>query len=71
MRYTAKDPDIRDVAPGELWVGVMDKPVPHIAIAIGTDDDDVVIVSRFKADEALLMGQELIRCANVISAPNN
>jgi hypothetical protein len=73
VRYTAeKNPDIRDVPAEEVWVGAIDDPKPHVAIATRSkDEDELVLVCRFKPDEARQVGQELIRLANTLAAPNN
>jgi hypothetical protein len=72
MRYTALNADVREVPAGEVWVGIIDDPKPHVAIATRrADDDELILVCRFKPNEARLMAQELGRLANTFNAPNN
>jgi hypothetical protein len=72
MRYTEeKNPDLRTVPAGEIWVGVIPADRPYIAIASRLDDDEAVIVCRFSSSEAMGMAQELIRLAASIEAPEN
>jgi septum formation inhibitor-activating ATPase MinD len=67
MRWTKqRNPDIRDVRDGELWVGIMDDPRPHIALA--TKNDGKLFVSRFSAKDARDMGLQLIDFADVLDA---
>jgi hypothetical protein len=71
MRYTEeKNPDLRTVPAGEIWVGVIPADKPYIAIAFWLDDD-LVIACRFGASEAMGMAQELVRLAASIEAPKN
>lgn len=71
MRYTAENVDVREVAAGELWIGVIPQPVPHVVICTRDSHDDAVNVSRFRPHEARQMGEELIRLALTVDAPNN
>lgn len=70
MRWTEKNPDIHDINPGELWVGVMENPRPHVVIAARSDEENIVL-SRFDPAEARQIGEQLIRFAHTISAPDN
>ena len=72
MRWTEQNPDIRDVAPDEVWVGVIPADKPYVAIATRDDDaDNVVIVFRLGPADARGMAAELLRLAAEIDAPNN
>ena len=73
MRYTEKrNASLHEVPPGEVWAGVIDKPRPHVAIAIASpDEDDLTVVCRFSPEEARQMGEELIRVALTANAPYN
>ena len=71
MRNTVVDADVREVPAGEVWVGALAKPRPHVAIATRDKGDDLVVVCRFTAEEAQRLGGELIRLALSISAPQN
>ncbi len=56
MRYTEQaDPRVRDIPGGELWLGTVADPHPH-----------VVLATRAQA-----MAHELKRLALTISAPHN
>jgi hypothetical protein len=70
MRWTEKDPDVRGVAPYELWTGIIALPRPHVTIVV-RDDDDIVHVARFKGDDAREIGEQLIRFADELNAENN
>ena len=73
MRYTDENADVREVPAGEMWVGMIPNPRPHIAFATKLDDNEgeLVVLSRFKPSQAFEMGCELIRLAAAIEAPNN
>jgi hypothetical protein len=73
VRYTAEpNPDIREVPAGQLWVGTVLEPSPHVVLATRQEDEEpLALVFRFEAAEAILLAQELISLANTISAPNN
>jgi hypothetical protein len=73
MRYTAeKDPDVRTIPAGEIWVGVIHAERPYIAIASRLDgDESPVVLTRFGSAEARGMAEELIRLAASIDAPRN
>jgi hypothetical protein len=72
MRRTGLNSDVREVPAGEVWVGMIDDPAPHVAIATRSeDDDDLVLVCRFKPDEARHVGKEILRLAMTVSAPDN
>ncbi|MEJ7567428.1 MAG: hypothetical protein WKF41_04100 [Gaiellaceae bacterium] len=70
MRYTEENTDIRTVPAGELWVGIINAPQPYIAIATRLDDE-VIIVSRLSARDALEMAGELVRLSDTLNARNN
>lgn len=73
MRYTEeKHPDVREVPAGEVWVGMIPEPKPHVALATRSqDEDDLILVCRFRPDEARRMGEMLIRLAMTATAPEN
>ena len=74
MRYTEKpNQDVREVPAGETWVGIIPNPRPHVAFATKLDDNEgeLVVLSRFKPQDAYAMGCELIRLAASIQAPCN
>ena len=73
MRYTEEaNPDVREVPAGQVWVGVIDKPVPHVALATASkEEDDLTVVCRLKPEEARQMGEELIRVALTVIAADN
>jgi len=71
VRYTAENTDVREVPVGEVWVGVISIPRPHVVIATRSKTDGDTIVARFKPFEARRMGEELIRVALAVDAPNN
>ena len=70
MHYTEKDVGVREIPAGELWVGIIAAPQPHIAIATRLDDE-VIIVSRLSARDALEMAEELVQLARALDARNN
>lgn len=70
MHSTEEDAYVREIPAGELWVGIIDAPQPYIAIATRLDDE-VIIVSRLSACEALEMAGELCRLELALTAPNN
>lgn len=71
MRYTEeRNPDLRTVPAGEIWMGVVPADKPYIAIATQLDAD-VVIACRFSASEACEMAAEMVRLAASIEAPRN
>ena len=69
MRWTEENPDVRDVAEGELWAGIMDLPRPHVALVTRTDGK--IRFHRFHPDEARAMGEELINFADQLNAVDN
>lgn len=72
MRYTAENTDVREVPAGEVWVGTVPDPAPHVVIATRSDDeDDLILVCRFKPYEAFRFGEELMRLALAVEASNN
>jgi hypothetical protein len=73
MRYTTeKDPDVRTIPAGEIWVGIIPKPQPYIAIASRLDgDESLVVCHRLASADAQAMASELVRLAAEIEAPNN
>lgn len=75
MRYTDREnANILEVPPHQMWCGIIDQPVPHIALATGgmdEDGDDLRLVFRLSAGEARQMANELIRLASTLAAPNN
>lgn len=77
MRRTEQaDPRVRDIPAGELWVGTLADPHPHVVLAWrpnpGEDEsDDLAVIVRLEAGEAIQMGDELQRLAFTIGAPNN
>lgn len=73
MRYTEeRNPDVRTIPAGEIWVGVIPAKRPYVAIIARLDgDESPVVVTRFGAVEARGMASELIRFAAEIEAPNN
>jgi len=75
QRYTDQpNQNILEVPPHQMWVGIIDQPAPHIALATcGSDEDgdDLRLVFRLSADEATQMAGELMRLANTLAAPNN
>ena len=69
MRYTEQpDQDVRAVPAGEVWVGIIHSPRPHVAIATRRDGDPVV-VARLNARDALDMAFELARFAHTLDPP--
>jgi hypothetical protein len=69
---TEKNPDVRFINSEEIWVGIIPKPRPYVAIASRLDGDDApVAVCRFGSAEARGMTQVLIQLAAEIEAPNN
>jgi hypothetical protein len=73
MRYTEeKNPDVRKVPPGEVWVGIIPAERPYIVIVSRLDGDEPpVVLMRFGSVEARGVAAELIRLAAEIEAPNN
>jgi hypothetical protein len=69
VRWTEKDPDVRDVAEGELWVGAMGYPLPHVVLATRKGED--VHVQRFRPADARDMGEQLIAFAEKITPAYN
>ncbi len=72
MRYTEeKNPDLRTVPAGQLWVGIIAAPEPHIGIATQLDDGGRIMVSRLNSRDALEIADELVRLARKLAAQNN
>ncbi len=72
MRYVDHpDLDLRAVPRGEVWVGLVDDPFPHVAIAIRLAEGDRVMLSRLSGPDALDLAGQLARLSYVIAAPNN
>ena len=73
MRHTAEpNADVRDVPPGEVWVGVLDDPARVVLVTPSIDDTDAItLMCSLKPDEARQMGQELIRAAASVLAHDN
>ena len=76
MRYTEADLRVRDIPGGELWLGTVADPHPHVVFATRAqedqnDEDDLVVVWHLEAGEAMTMAHELKRLALTIAAPNN
>ena len=70
MRWAGPDPSVDEVAEGELWIGVMDLPLPHVALVTRSKGEDVR-VHRFKPEDAHEMGEQLIAFAAELNAANN
>ncbi len=71
-RYTEENANVRTIPAGEIWVGIILKPRPYIAIASRRhDDDEVVLVCQFGPVQARGMASELIRLAAELAAPLN
>lgn len=72
-RYTEeRNPDVRTVPAGEIWVGIIPADRPYIAIASRLDgEDSPVVCHRFGSVEARGMAAELRRLAAELEAPNN
>jgi len=66
MRWTQANPDLRTVPAGETWVGIIMKPVRHVAIASRAGGRDVQVM-RFHPDEAREMGEQLIQIAGTVA----
>jgi hypothetical protein len=73
MRYTEeRNPDVRTVPAGEIWVGIIPAARPYIAIASRLNgDESPVVCHRFGSVEAQGMAAELVRPAAELEAPNN
>jgi len=72
MRYTEQpDQDVRAIPAGEVWVGIIDAPIPYIGIATRLDDDERVMVVRLGAVDALALARVLSRLELALAAPNN
>ena len=63
MRWVGPNPDVRDVDQGEMYIGIVEVPWPHIAISSRTRAGSVH-VARFGAEEAKAMGEQLIAFAD-------
>jgi nicotinamide mononucleotide (NMN) deamidase PncC len=72
MRYTEEtDPSVLEIPAGQVWVGIIAAPTPHIVITTRLEDDTDVIVARFNASDAMDMAAELARLANALEAQKN
>jgi len=72
MRYTEEpDQHVLEVSAGQVWVGIIAAPTPHIGIATRLEDDTDVIVARFNAGDAMDIAGELARLARELEAQNN
>ncbi len=72
MRYTEEaDASVLEVPAGQVWVGIIAAPTPHVVIANRLDDGSSVAVARFNASDAMGMAAELARLANELDAQNN
>ncbi len=72
MRYVDQPGlDLRAVPPGQVWVGLIDDPYPHVGIAIRLGEEDRIMLSRLSGPDALDMAGQLARLSYVIAAPNN
>jgi hypothetical protein len=69
MRWVGPDPDVREVEEGQLWIGVMSLPRPHVALVTRRGED--VRIQRFKPEDAREMGEQLIAFADQLNADNN
>ncbi len=72
MRYTEQtDPNVLEIPAGQVWVGIIAAPTPHVVIANRLDDGSSVAVARFNASDAMGMAAELARLANELEARSN
>ncbi len=72
MRYVDQPGlDLRAVPLGEVWVGLIDDPHPHVGIAIRLGEGDRIMLSRLSGLDALDLAGQLTRLSHVIAAPNN
>ncbi len=69
MRWAGPDPDVGEVEEGQLWIGVMEFPRPHVALVSRRGED--VRIQRFKPEDARDMGERLIALAAELNAANN
>ena len=69
MRMVGPDPSVDEVEEGQLWIGVMEFPLPHVALVTRQGGD--VKVQRFKPEDARQMGEQLIAFADELNASNN
>ncbi len=71
MRYTEQpDQDVREVPPGEVWVGVLEDPA-RVVLVTPSSDGGVILMCSLKPDESRQMGAELIRAAATVLAADN
>ncbi len=72
MRHTAENADVREVPPGEVWVGLLEDPARVVLVTPSSDDTDAItLMCSLKPDEARQMGAELIRAAATVLAADN
>jgi hypothetical protein len=64
MRWIGPNPDVREVGEGEVAIGIMETPLPHVAVVMRKGEG--VEIHRFRPENAREMGEQLIHFADTL-----
>jgi hypothetical protein len=61
VRWIGPNPSVQEVEEGQLAIGVMELPLPHVALVTRKGED--LRIHRFQPEDAREMGEQLVAFA--------
>lgn len=69
MRWIGPNPSVEEVREGQLAVGIMELPLPHVALVTRKGGD--LRIHRFQPEDARDMGEQLVAFADELLRERN